>query len=546
MRGGVDGVALAVFLFFFLVVTVMGFAAARWRRARNVLSLDEWGLGGRGFGGFVTWFLMGGDIYTAYTFVAVPAVVFGIGASGFFSVAALTMAYPLGFVFVARLWSISRRRGYVTPTDFVRDRYGSRALSLAVALTGILATMPYLALQLIGLQSVLTAMGIGGTGSSWFGRDLPLFIAFAVLAAYTYSSGLRAPALISFVKDTLIYVVIAVAVIYIPHKLGGFGHIFASAQTAMATKNPTTHAPRGAMVPSSSTMVAYATSALGTALTLYVYPHNVTTVLASKDRDVIRRNSALLPIYSIMLGLLALLGYMAIAAGIKPIGGNAQLVVPQLFGVMFPSWFAGVAYAAIGVGALVPAAIMSIAAANTFTRNVYREFIRPNATPAQETKVSKLVSLLVKVGALAFVIGLNPAFSINLQLLGGIWILQTFPAVVVGLYSRWLHRRALVAGWAVSMAYGTIAAYNVPATGKPGTHFGGSSAPIPFTHVMCYIAITALVINLIVAIIGTLILRTLKVPTGVDRTKPEDFYATEPETLGTEADRVAPLSVATS
>jgi hypothetical protein len=54
------------------------------------------------------------------------------------------------------------------------------------------------------------------------------------------------------------------------------------------------------------------------------------------------------------------------------------------------------------------------------------------------------------------------------------------------------------------------------------------------------------VINLIVAIIGTLILRTLKVPTGVDRTKPEDFYATEPETLGTEADRVAPLSVATS
>jgi SSS family solute:Na+ symporter len=535
MSGNVNGVALAVFLFFFLAVTVMGFAAARWRRARRAASLDEWGLGGRGFGTVISWFLMGGDIYTAYTFIAVPAVVFGVGASGFFSVPALTLAYPLGFVFVARLWSISRRRGYVTPTDFVRDRYGSRALSLAVALTGILATMPYLALQLIGLQSVLTAMGIGGTGSSWFGRDLPLFIAFAVLAAYTYSSGLRAPALISFVKDALIYVVIAVAVIYIPHKLGGFAHIFASAQSALAARNPATHAPPGAMVPSPSTMVAYATSAVGTALTLYVYPHNVTTVLASKDRDVVRRNSAVLPIYSIMLGMLALLGYMAIAAGIKPIGGNAQLVVPQLFGVMFPSWFAGICYAAIGIGALVPAAVMSIAAANTFTRNVYREFIRPDATPAHEAKVSKLVSLLIKVGALAFVIGLNPAFSINLQLLGGIWILQTFPALVVGLYTRWLHRRALLAGWLVSMVYGTIAAYNVPATGKPGSHFGGSSAPIPFTHVVCYIAITALVINVIIAVAGTLVLRALKVPAGSDKTKPADFYTTEREALETEA-----------
>jgi SSS family solute:Na+ symporter len=419
-------------------------------------------------------------------------------------------------------------------------------LSLAVALTGILATMPYLALQLIGLQSVLTAMGIGGVGSSWLVRDLPLFIAFAVLAAYTYSSGLRAPALISFVKDTMIYLVIVVAIIYIPYKLGGFGHIFASAQTAMATTSPTTHAPRGSMVPSPSLMIAYATSALGTALTMYVYPHNSTTVLASRDRDVIRRNSAALPIYSVMLGMLALLGYMAIAAGIKPIGGNAQLVVPQLFGAMFPSWFAGLAYAAIGVGALVPAAIMSIAAANTFTRNIYRDFMRPQATPEQEAKVSKFVSLLVKFGALVFVLGLNPAFSINLQLLGGIWVLQTFPAVVIGLYRRWLHRRALLAGWAVSMVYGTATAYNVPASGKPGSHFGGSTAPIPFTHVSCYIAITALVLNLLVAVVGTLILRALKVPAGVDRTRPEDFEATEPETPEAPENRAIPLPTAGS
>jgi SSS family solute:Na+ symporter len=172
--------------------------------------------------------------------------------------------------------------------------------------------------------------------------------------------------------------------------------------------------------------------------------------------------------------------------------------------------------------------------------------MRPQATPEQEAKVSKFVSLLVKFGALVFVLGLNPAFSINLQLLGGIWVLQTFPAVVIGLYRRWLHRRALLAGWAVSMVYGTATAYNVPASGKPGSHFGGSTAPIPFTHVSCYIAITALVLNLLVAVVGTLILRALKVPAGVDRTRPEDFEATEPETPEAPENRAIPLPTAGS
>ena len=135
-----------------------------------------------------------------------------------------------------RLWSVAHRRGYVTPADFVRGRYGSRGLALAVALTGILATMPYIALQLVGIQAVLDTMGLGGSGNA-FVRDLPLIIAFAVLAAYTYSSGLRAPALIAFVKDTLIYIVIVVAIIYVGAKIG-FGTMFDAAKTKMTTKTP--------------------------------------------------------------------------------------------------------------------------------------------------------------------------------------------------------------------------------------------------------------------------------------------------------------------
>src|SRR5690242_1183958 len=212
--GGVNGVALTVLILLFALVTGMGFWASRWRQADSMESLDEWGLGGRRFGTWVTWFLLGGDLYTAYTFVAVPAAMFALGSvSGFFAVPYTIVLYPIIFIFMSRLWSVSHRHGYVTPADFVKGRYGSRGLFLAVAITGILATMPYIALQLVGIQAVLEVMGVGGSNNV-IAQDLPLFIAFAVLAAYTYSSGLRAPALIAFVKDFLIYLVIIVAVVY--------------------------------------------------------------------------------------------------------------------------------------------------------------------------------------------------------------------------------------------------------------------------------------------------------------------------------------------
>jgi solute:Na+ symporter, SSS family len=522
MNGGVNGIALGVFVFFFLAVTVMGFLASRWRRAANENSLEEWGLGGRSFGTWVTWFLLGGDLYTAYTFVAVPAAIYAAGASGFFAVPYTILVYPLVFTFLPRLWSVSHKHGYVTPSDFVRGRYGSRGLSLAIAVTGILATMPYIALQLVGIQAVLDVMGIGGgANTSWFVKDLPLFVAFLVLAAYTYVSGLRAPALIAFVKDGLIYIVILVAIIYIPIRLGGFDDIFAKAAHAFSQINPATKQPKGTLAPGPTGTWGYATLALGSALALFMYPHSVTATLSSRSREVIRRNTTILPLYSLMLGLLALLGFMAIAAGVKVT--NGQLAIPQLFENMFPSWFAGVAFAAIGIGALVPAAIMSIAAANLFTRNIYRDFIKPNATPEQETRVSKLVSLLVKIGALVFVLGMDQTVAINFQLLGGIWILQTMPAIVAGLFTRWFHRWALLIGWAAGMVYGTLAAYGVASPTQ--AHFGGSSAKIPGIGQIGYIGMTAFVLNVLIAVVLTFAFRAFKAPEGTDETTASDYTA---------------------
>src|SRR5574340_1277500 len=215
--------ALIVFIVLFILVTVLGFVAARWRRG-NLNQLNEWGLAGRRFGTVITWFLLGGDIYTAYTFIAVPALVFGAGAIGFFALPYTIIVYPFVFAVFPRLWSVAEKHGYVTASDFVLGRFDSRPLALAVACTGILATMPYIALQLVGIQVVLAGMGISGSG---FVGDLPLIIAFVILAAFTYTSGLRAPAIIAVVKDILIYATVLAAVIVIPIELGGYGKIFA-------------------------------------------------------------------------------------------------------------------------------------------------------------------------------------------------------------------------------------------------------------------------------------------------------------------------------
>ena len=524
----VNWVALTVLVVLFAIVTVMGFRAARWRQASDMQSLHEWGLGGKSFGTWTTWFLLGGDLYTAYTFIAVPAAMWATGAvSGFFAVPYTIVLYPIIFYFLGRMWSVAHRHGYVTTADIVQGRYGTRSLSLAVAVTGILATMPYIALQLVGIQAVLEVVGLGGT--SLLARDLPLLIAFAVLAAYTYSSGLRAPAMIAFVKDILIYIVIIVAVVYLPTKLGGWSSIFDAAQTKMAAPSAANPAvPTGVFVPAPTQYWAYASLALGSAMALFMYPHSVTATLSSKTRSTGRRNAAILPAYSLLLGLLALLGYMAIKAGTKPIGldgkVNPQLVIPQLFEDQFPSWFAGVAFGAIAIGALVPAAIMSIAAANLFTRNIYKAYFKPQATDAQEAKVSKLVSLLTKVGALIFVLTLDKQNALNFQLLGGLWILQTLPAIVFGLFTRWFHRWALLAGWAVGMIYGTVVAYG-GCTACSTRPFGNSLALVPGLGDAGYIGITALALNVVVAVVLSAILNAARVSNGTDVTSQADYFA---------------------
>ncbi|HYZ21137.1 MAG TPA: sodium:solute symporter [Rhodopila sp.] len=495
--------ALIVFVALFVFVTVLGFAAARWRTG-DLSLLHEWGLGGRRFGTFVTWFLLGGDLYTAYTFVAVPALVYGAGALGFFAVPYTILIYPLLYLIFPRLWEVAHKHGYVTSSDVVMGRYGNRWLALAVGITGLVATMPYIALQLVGMQVVIGAMGVGGSGLS---GDWPLVIAFVILAAFTYTSGLRAPAMIAVVKDILIYVVVFAVTIWVPLKLGGFGPIFSAVPPAKLTLA----APAADTYGSYST---YATLALGSALALFLYPHSLTAILSSASPGAIRRNAALLPAYSLVLGLLALLGFMAVALkvnadpafadGFKLYGNN--FAVPALILASFPDWFAGLAFAAIAIGALVPSAIMSIACANIVSRNLYRGFFRPNATDAQESGVAKIASLVVKFGALLFIVFVPVPFALQFQLLGGLWIIQILPSVILGLYIRLLNGWSLLAGWAVGTVLGTWMASTTSFKAAIYTiTIGGMSFP-------GYIALYSLIANIVVAVVLSLLLRPFVKP----------------------------------
>ena len=338
--------------------------------------------------------------------------------------------------------------------------------------------MPYIALQLIGMDVVIRALGLTG--------EYPLLIAFLILAFYTYSAGLRAPALIAFAKDIMIYIVVLVAVAVIPWRLGGYGAVFEAAEAGFKAKGA------GGILLAPAQLWPYATLALGSALAAFMYPHTLTGIFASKSAETIRKNAILLPAYTVLLGLIALLGYMAYAAGVKPASPND--VVPALFHAVFPPWFAGFAFAAVAVGALVPAAVMSIGASNLFTRNIWKAYVDPAVTPAGEARVAKITSLLVKVGALLVILFLPTQFALDLQLLGGLWILQTFPAVVFGLFTRWFRAPGLLAGWAVGFFGGSFVAWSDGLKPLHTLTFGGTTAAV-------YVGLLALAANIAVAVL---------------------------------------------
>jgi solute:Na+ symporter, SSS family len=526
-----EQIEIAVFVGLLGIMLVIAFLASRWRKPKSLNNLEEWGVGGRAFGNWVTWFLVGGASYTAYTFIAIPAYSWGYGAMGFYAVPFALITAPLVFLISTRFWSVAHAHGFLTSAEFARARFGSRPLGLVVAIVGIVATLPYIAVQLIALEAVFKVIGVEG--------EWPLLASIAVVSVATFRSGLRAPALLSIAKDILL-VWLVLSVVLVVAMSGGWGNAFDAAERSFSVrdKSPTTD-----ILLSSPAQWTYLTLVIGSALSIFAYPHALTGILAAKDRNTIKRNAAALPIYIFALGLMAMLGIFAIAKGVLPVDadlahgsiGDTNTITPMIFHNLFPAWSAGIAYATLAVAALIPAAIMSISAANLFARCIYIEYLRPRATPVEEARVSRWTSLIVKFGAAGIIIWLDPTFSTEFQLIGSIIILQILPTVFLGVMTGWFHRWGLMLGMLVGLGTSVVLLYMTPAL-SPSTgavtkaHFGGSAIPLAKlgfegSQVSVYIGLITMLLNLLVVLVVTLLLKLFHVSPNLDHTRPEDYTA---------------------
>ncbi|MEV3869722.1 sodium:solute symporter [Streptomyces sp. NPDC049906] len=501
----VEGGTLVAFLAVVGASSSLAVLARRFRPSGRLPSLEGWALADRGLGTGWSWLLIGGTFFTAYTFTAVPGLAYGNGAAAFFALPYTLIACPLAFVLLPRLWAVCARNGYVTVADFVRGRYGSPGLALAVALTGILATMPYLALQLLGIRAVLAATGVDTEHPA---VDLVMVALFAGLALATFRYGLRAPTVIAALKGVAVFVSVVLAVWLVLADLGGPRGLFERAARFM---EPTPGTGSTALLLAPHQQAAFASLALGSACSALMYPHLLTAVFAARSPGTLRRVTLALPAWIAVLALFGLLGLAAAAERIRVTAGGAEAAVPLLVDRLMPPPVAGLVFGALTVGALVPAAVMSVAAATSFVRNVYVEYVHPTATPKRQVRIARWVSLIAKVAAVAFVFGLRDQAAVNLQLLGGVWIVQTFPAVAVGLYTNRLHPRALLTGWAVGMVLGTWLV--VDQGFSPVVPLG------PTGHTLeIYAGLAALLPNLVVAVAATCVLQRSGAARGSDTT----------------------------
>ncbi|MEV6106154.1 sodium:solute symporter [Streptomyces sp. NPDC051940] len=485
-----------------LVASVVALRGARFASAGAGVraDLEDWALADRRHDGALIWCLLGGTIYTAYTFTAVPGAVFSSGGIGFYALPYTVLICVIAFVLLPRLAATARAHGHITVADFVRERYGSPLLALAVSLTGIFATMPYVALQLLGLRAVLSVLGIQSDGLA---GDAALTAVFAVLAVSTYRYGLRAPTVVSVVKAVVIVGSTLALAGLVLSRLGSPATLFARADAALVARDGIS-----TLVPATDLAPAYMSLAVGSALALFAFPHVLMVAFSARTEGVLRRSSVTLLGWTAMLGLFALFGIAALAGRVHPPPGRSELAIPLLVLDLAPDWGAGLVLGAIVVAALVPAAVMSIGAATLFARNVYLEFVNPTATAAQVTRIARLMSLIVKLGALVFALALRDQAAINLHLLGAVWVLQILPAIALGLLHRTPHRVSLLAGWLLGMVTGTA----LVNAGEFSSLVRVSVGPV---DTQVYAGVIGLAVNLAVVALTSPLLDRVGVPRGL-------------------------------
>lgn len=438
--------ALLITSFIVLSVVLIGFIAGRNKSSRS--SVEEWSVGGRRFGPLLVWLLVGADLYTAYTFLGLTSTAFAAGSIAFFAIPYTIIAFFVSYFYLPKLWEVSKKHNLTTLADYAKGRFDSKFLSLLIAIVGVLMLIPYIDLQLAGIQDTLTVAGTG-----YINIKVVVIISFLLVALYTFFSGIKGPAYTAVIKDILVWVIMLFLVASIPIiHFGSWGSMI----DKIVTDSPElltipTTGPKG--------IPWFLTASLVSGLALFMWAHAVTGVFTAKSADVLRKNAIYLPFYNIVLILVVFLGFAAYL--VLPEGSDPRFALLNLIQVSYGGVVQGLAYSTIALASLIPCSIMAIGASNLFANNIYRDFIDPNVKPAKLTMITR--SMVFVVIGLALIFGmLFPTALVSLQLLGVSGMVQIFPAIVFSLFWRNQTREATIIGLLVGLGV----TFGVYATGN--------------------------------------------------------------------------------
>ena len=432
-------IALSVIAGIVGVSSVVGFYAG----TRHKMSLEEWTVAGRGFGLIFVWLLMAGEIYTTFTFLGASGWAYSRGAPALYVLAYMPLAYVVSFFVLPLIWEAGRKHGLQTQADYFQHRYGSKALSAFVALVGVVFIIPYLQLQLVGLGIIVEIASFGGIH-----RTPAMIVAFGIVAAFVFTSGVRGVAWVSVIKDVLLLcsaVFIGIAVPYI--YFGGIGKMFAALMHA---------SPTHLVMPGATRNLGhswYVSTVVLTSLGFYMWPQGFASSFTAKSSDTLRRNAVVMPLYGITMPLMIFVGFCALL--VLPKLSNGDLSLLTIVRKTFPAWFLGVIGGAGALTAMVPAAIQILTAATLFAKNLCRPIFAPAMADQQVAKLARITVLVITSVALVFAI-YNSATIVSLLLLGYAGVTQFFPGVVFGLFSKRVSANAVFAGIVVGIGAVTL------------------------------------------------------------------------------------------
>ncbi len=383
------------------------------------MNLEQWSVGGRGFGVLFVFLLLAGEIYTTFTFLGGSGWAYGTGGPTAYILAYGAVAYLLSYFLLPPVWRFAKEHNLISQPDFFNKKFDSKWLGVLVALVGVVAIVPYLQSQMTGLGLIVETASYGAIHQS-----VAIGIAMLVLAFYVTISGIHGTAWTAVLKDITILTVVIIIGIALPIHVGGFHAMF----TKINAEKPgfLTLGANGMGVPWFISTVAL------TGLGFYMWPHAFGAVYTAKHERVFRKNAIFLPLYQLILLFVFFAGFAAIliAPGLK----NTNLALLVAVQKVFPGWMVGIIGGAGVLTAIVPGSLMLMSAGTLIAENIYRPIVG-NASPKQVQMVARVMVWVVAAVTFLFSIHSNAAI-VALLLMGYNFVSQFFPTVLLSLFAR--------------------------------------------------------------------------------------------------------------